>query len=97
LGGTSEGHLVLLASAISASCGCSGVPSSPPFSLLLFPQGCPSEEEGGGPSAFGECWGPGGEPLKQPKIHPRLEGRVQSPPGDMFRTEVKEGRGCWND
>ncbi|XP_047590156.1 gametogenetin-binding protein 1-like isoform X1 [Lutra lutra] len=46
-----------------------------------------AEGERSRPPAFGECWGPRGGALRQRKQHPRLEGRVQSPPGVVSRTE----------
>ncbi|XP_077015321.1 gametogenetin-binding protein 1-like isoform X4 [Tamandua tetradactyla] len=50
-------------------------------------QGHQAEGERSRPPAFGECWGPGGQALRQLKHHRRLERRVQSPLGGVSRTE----------
>ncbi|KAM5326113.1 gametogenetin-binding protein 1-like [Glossophaga mutica] len=54
---------------------------------IVDDQGHQADGEGSHHPAFGECWGPGREALRQLKHHPRLERRVQSPPGVVYSTE----------
>ncbi|XP_036908671.1 gametogenetin-binding protein 1-like isoform X2 [Sturnira hondurensis] len=53
----------------------------------LIQWGHQADGEGSHHPACGECWGPGREALRQLKHHPRLERRVQSPPGVVYSPE----------
>ncbi|XP_036908670.1 gametogenetin-binding protein 1-like isoform X1 [Sturnira hondurensis] len=60
---------------------------SPEEAGIVDHQGHQADGEGSHHPACGECWGPGREALRQLKHHPRLERRVQSPPGVVYSPE----------
>ncbi|XP_045691026.1 gametogenetin-binding protein 1-like isoform X2 [Phyllostomus hastatus] len=60
---------------------------SPEEAGIVDDQGHQADGEGSHHPAFGECWGPGREALRQLKHHPRLERGVRSPPSVVYSTE----------